>query len=55
MMEVAYLASIAPHQKNPSPLKKLLIEIEDPKPRSRQSADQMLAIAQQWTAALRRK
>lgn len=36
-------------------LKKLLVPLDDPKPRTPQSPDEMIAIARQWTAAVKRK
>lgn len=55
MMETAYLAAIVPHQKKPMKLERLLISLDDPKPRHAQSIDEMLSIARRWSAAVNRK
>lgn len=54
MMETAYLAAIVPHQKKPTKLERLLVPLDDPKPKVPQSVDEMLSIARQWTAAVNR-
>lgn len=55
MMETAYLAAIVPHQKKPIKLERLLLPLDDPKPRQSQGADEMLSIARRWNAAVNRK
>lgn len=54
MMETAYLAAIAPHQKKPTPLKDLLMQVDE-KPRQKQTQAQRLAAAGMWAAAMSKR
>jgi hypothetical protein len=52
-MTAAYYGGLIPHIKNAPKLKDLLIEEAGPKP-MRQTVEQQIAVARQWTAATKR-
>ena len=52
MMETAYLAAMAPHQKRPPKLEKLLIPEGEPRGRRRQTKEETMAVMRSIVALM---
>lgn len=48
------MTAIIPLMKKVPKLERLLVSLDDPKPKVQQSVDEMISIARQWTASVNR-